>query len=168
MDYNKCTHEELCRVIRDRYPIERREIRSMKHVRKALLVSRLQAMDKYATFRLLDLPPELRVKVYRHFLVATVPNDGSQVLLLRPGLLRTCKLIYQEAEPMLYNENELTISVNAGPDPDDTDDHGHAWESGRESCYWSHYTEISQPGPWWPYIHSEDDSPTHKIPRSGR
>ena len=81
-----------------------------------MLVSRLQDMDRSATFRFLDLVPELRLQVYRYVLV----GRNHQVLdapdrAVETALLRTCKTIYIEAEPVLYTDNDFTVAVNLPP-----------------------------------------------------
>lgn len=65
------------------------------------------------------LPVELRLEVYRYLLIAS-----SQPLILHPSIqgsqfrgefhtaiLRTCKTMYSEALPLLYDENTLRISL---------------------------------------------------------
>ncbi|KAF2108331.1 hypothetical protein BDV96DRAFT_587618 [Lophiotrema nucula] len=69
--------------------------------------------------KFLDLPAELRLNVYRHALV----DDAGYIIAIRnlppcrpnmpkklsPALLRTCKSVYNEALPILYQENTWMI-----------------------------------------------------------
>ena len=65
------------------------------------------------TSPLLELPPELRNKIYRYALVS-----GSTVYVglggfVEPSLLATCKHIRQEASPIFYKENEIEVLVDS-------------------------------------------------------
>lgn len=60
------------------------------------------------SLRLLDLPPELRLMVFRHLLIA--PNglwleNWSKIPRPPVDILRTSKLIYREALDVFYGEN---------------------------------------------------------------
>lgn len=75
-------------------------------------------------FRFLDLPPELRMWVYRQLLAPTghislrSPGDHFGTLgvtprgVVTPGMLRTCKLVYEEAREILYEENTVCLNVH--------------------------------------------------------
>ncbi|RDI81437.1 Mannan endo-1,6-alpha-mannosidase [Venturia inaequalis] len=85
-------------------------------------------------FGLLDLPPELRVKIYRSLFIVDKfifdmrddlqlrnlrRRDGTRRRVLNPNnadsqLLRTCKLVLHEGLPILWGENIFAFtSVNA-------------------------------------------------------
>lgn len=68
---------------------------------------------------LLSLPCEIRLEIYKHLLV--LPYDHIQIKrvhlvahrrlgppLLHPAILRTCRQIQSEAEPLLYTRNTFT------------------------------------------------------------
>jgi hypothetical protein len=86
-------------------------------------------------FPLMELPIELRTKVYRELLLAQHPlrmvgfdaianglrpeilqicwqvyNDNAIANGLRPEILQTCRRVYNEAIEVLYGENEFQIS----------------------------------------------------------
>lgn len=71
---------------------------------------------------LLDLPPELRLMIYRHLLVRenTLPVAVDTMNILEPHLLevsilRTCRLVYREAFDIMYKENRFVESIVFGP-----------------------------------------------------
>ncbi|KAH9809830.1 hypothetical protein Tdes44962_MAKER06071 [Teratosphaeria destructans] len=72
-------------------------------------------------FRLLDLPPELRLRIYESALAITgvlsltSTKTHRKVIqpAISPALLRTCKQIYYEIDSLLFSDNEICISVNA-------------------------------------------------------
>ena len=76
---------------------------------------------------LFEFPPELRRMIYRHVLVSADPIDAAHHLCARKAtvqlsrytpipdvsakLLRTCRCIYNEALPVLYQENTFTFKT---------------------------------------------------------
>lgn len=59
---------------------------------------------------LLDLPPEIRLMIYRHLLVrsSALPQDpfiSCDEPQPAANILKTCRLIYREASHILYTEN---------------------------------------------------------------
>ncbi len=72
-------------------------------------------------FRFLDLPVEIRKMIYGHVLRRNVlcgllPHRSEEGLTTygmstSPALLRTCKLVYQEAMPVLYSETTFIGSA---------------------------------------------------------
>ncbi|KAJ8112759.1 hypothetical protein OPT61_g4950 [Boeremia exigua] len=85
------------------------------------------------TTGLLALPLEIRLRIYEQLLVSRLNHDRTkkpssavgrtnqkQILLhsikdpqnrtMEPALLRTCKQVYKEANPMLYSHNVFSIS----------------------------------------------------------
>lgn len=66
------------------------------------------------------LPPELRIIIYRLVLVTDEPISDSPSVRRKepmcrrhhPNLLRTCRLIYSEAQPVLYSENTFQLRIN--------------------------------------------------------
>lgn len=62
-------------------------------------------------FRLMDLPPELRIQIYSY--VAVNP-DGEQLSLARavlPPITRVSKLVRQESLPIFFSENNFFLVV---------------------------------------------------------
>lgn len=64
----------------------------------------------------LDLPQEIRERIYRHALISrgfcawpvddTRPRDGRPYQIW-PAIIRTCRTIYAEATPILYTQNAI-------------------------------------------------------------
>ena len=75
-------------------------------------------------FRLLDLPPKLRLKIYRFALVNEIPIDCYspyrpaflpnviQPLTIQCGLLQASGQVHREASPILYGDNEFLVNDN--------------------------------------------------------
>lgn len=73
-------------------------------------------------FRFLDLPPELRVSVYRellapgHISIRQPKHDGPRTVVatfaLYPAILRTSRQIYKESRDILYNDNTVLLNVH--------------------------------------------------------
>ncbi|KAK4614235.1 hypothetical protein CLAFUW4_08767 [Fulvia fulva] len=65
------------------------------------------------TCHLLELPAELRNTIYRYTLCAeeeiAITSDSNNCH--QPALLRTCRQVRQEAAPIYYHENEITIDA---------------------------------------------------------
>ncbi|CAK1365456.1 unnamed protein product [Cercospora beticola] len=70
--------------------------------------------NKQKHFPFLELPAELRVLVYEHLLVASEPWRLAALeenrSTLYPNILATCKLVRQEATPVLYGCNEFEFN----------------------------------------------------------
>lgn len=113
LDYNKCTPTELGTFIRNRSSLRPSDSEELVHFRKSHLTSRLNMLDKHLRVGFLDLPPELRLEVYQYILVARncceALGAGDQVI--ETFLLRTCKLVYKEAAPVLYGKNEFAVEI---------------------------------------------------------
>ena len=70
---------------------------------------------------LLVLPAELRLKIYEAVLapigtiklMSTRSKRFATEPILAPALLRTCRQIHSEAEPILYGENSICLKVDA-------------------------------------------------------
>ncbi|KAK8112954.1 hypothetical protein PG984_013480 [Apiospora sp. TS-2023a] len=65
----------------------------------------------------LDLPTEIRLKIYTYLLIAQEPicfYDGFEALC--PELLRTCKQIFLEASPALYSDNKFQLILDLDKD----------------------------------------------------
>jgi hypothetical protein len=160
LNYNKCTEEELRDFITSRTALSFRKLEVLKTTRKPFLVSHLRKLDRCITFRFLDLAPELRLEVYHHILVAKDDQSG-RVQAIEPALLRTCKLVYKEAELMLYCDNKFEVSINV-----DNADEMHKNEAARKrghKCRRSHYTDIPQPGSSRQYRYTQEHSECEKL-----
>ncbi|PPJ54964.1 hypothetical protein CBER1_08981 [Cercospora berteroae] len=73
------------------------------------------------SFRFLDLPTEIRLRVYEHLLVVNTSlklrperkpytNVSYTKYGLQPSIIATCQLIYLEAVPILYGRNEFQVT----------------------------------------------------------
>ena len=70
---------------------------------------------------LLELAPELRIRIYEYALaptgtlalISTRSNRHATVPVLAPALLATCHQIHSEAAHILYAENSVCITVDA-------------------------------------------------------
>ncbi len=68
----------------------------------------------------LDLPPEVRLKIYRYLLL-TRPNKLIDPMYrmayhdLEPAILQTCSLIKREASAVLYGENSFVQIIHDNP-----------------------------------------------------
>ena len=114
LDYHKCTPTELRAFIRNRSSLTSSALEELEEdFLLPHLVARLGMLDKYSRFRFLDLPPEIRLEVYWHILVvrSREPFEAADQII-ETSLLRTCKLIYKEAEQVLYGENEFTATIS--------------------------------------------------------
>ena len=78
LKYDDCSLQELRKFVRDRkIPFRYTHTHAQSHTRKSRskkkkderrkLLAALQNADATATFRFMDLPPELRDEVYLHF-----------------------------------------------------------------------------------------------------
>ena len=118
LDYNKCTPTELGTFIRNRSSLKPSDSEELVHFPKSHLTPRLNMLDKHSRVGFLDLPPELRLEVYQYVLVArNCEALGAGDRVIETSLLRTCKLVYKETEPVLYGENEFTVSISLAPEP---------------------------------------------------
>jgi hypothetical protein len=69
----------------------------------------LEEADKHRTFKLMDLPDELRVMIYKHALLSEgcfVVNDSK-----KPALLSASHQVRQEASPVFFQINEFELRV---------------------------------------------------------
>lgn len=65
-------------------------------------------MGEKKPFRLLDLAAELRSQVFELALTHDRPNGQKAA----PALLRTCRQVYSEAKPLLYEQSNLLINIS--------------------------------------------------------
>ncbi|KAK0657963.1 hypothetical protein B0T16DRAFT_453374 [Cercophora newfieldiana] len=66
----------------------------------------------FKPFRLEALPSELRIKIYHNLLVSPQPIDIDwEMPHLHPNIMRTCKAIFKETHPILYEENTWRIRL---------------------------------------------------------
>ena len=100
VDYDMCTPTELrgfvrARGLQDPYPAGL----TMKY----FYLRTLAKADKDWTFRLMDLPPELRGMVFRELLLFESFNRFQYEA--HPAILQTCRQVRDEATSILYDEN---------------------------------------------------------------
>lgn len=103
LTYNSCKIDELRRFFKDRTGKD-----PDMHSGKRVLVSALKKLDDNATFRFLDLPAEMRNKVYRSLVIYNVDAERK----VYPAILRTSKEIYQEAKYILMTESMIPLSTD--------------------------------------------------------
>lgn len=150
LDYYMCTLSELRNFIRNRKTLTAAESDALRTYHKSYLVGCLERLDRTATFRFADLAPEIRLEVYRHLLVGKDREPShAPGRVIETAILRTCKAIYAEAEPVLYSDNFFGVAINAHPDEDTTDD-----EAETSDCNHYHYTAIYRPGNCSTYLFS--------------
>ena len=127
LDYNRCTPTELGTFIKNRSSLKPSDSEELAHFHKSHLIARLDMLDKYLRFRFLDLPPELRLEVYKYILISrNCEAPGAEDQVIETSLLRTCKLVYEEAAPVLYGENEFTVEIIFPPN---------SWSGSRNSWH---------------------------------
>jgi len=125
LDYTMCTPSELRGFIRNRRNLNAAEADALRNYHKSYLVACLQSLDRNATFRFGDLEPELRLEVYRHILVSR-NREAHQATDhgIETAILRTCKAVYAEAEPVLYGDNNFAVAINVNSDENSWDNEG--------------------------------------------
>jgi len=115
-----CTHAELVRFLQARTGTT---IGINMKTGRARLLSRLRNLDRNNTFpHFLDLPTELRLRVYEHLLApdkefrdlpeTEPPRTKGKI---QTAVLRASKVIYSEAEPVLYKENRFGATLELFP-----------------------------------------------------
>ncbi|KAM0700126.1 hypothetical protein Q7P36_000338 [Cladosporium allicinum] len=106
LDYRSCGVADLRNFIQSRTTLTAREIRKLN---KAKMVSRLKRLDTQRTFwRLMDLPPKLRLNVFQQALVIDGQQDGKN----HSALLQVPRSIHKESEPVLYCENSFCMEAS--------------------------------------------------------
>ena len=153
LDYTMCTPSELRGFIRNRKSLSAAESDALRNYQKSYLVGCLEALDRSATFRFGDLLPEVRLEIYRHVLVGRDrENLHAPDRAIETAILRTCKAVYAEAEPVLYSDNDFAVAVNVSSEQN-------TWDNGGDpsTCNHFHYTAIFRPGPSPCYKFSQDD-----------
>lgn len=106
--YKKYSREELRGFVMRRENLSGREYRKTT---KHNLVKRLHRLDEKATFRFMEVPPELREHIYEHNIGE--PRDLRALLL-------TSRLIHKEAESLFYKKAKLRLSDDQHLDPQDS------------------------------------------------
>lgn len=100
--YDQYTDQKLVDLSRGTaWAVKAKTDGTLPHATRLRVVNSLQHADnRGSTFdRFLSLPPELRVKVYEHY-VARFPK--KMVAAVNPPLARTCRLIRQESLLVFY------------------------------------------------------------------
>lgn len=153
LDYRMCTPSKLRGFIRDRRNLNVAEFDALEVYHKSHLVACLESLDRNATPRFADLAPELRLELYRHLLVERNNDDRhAPDHNIETAILRTCKAVYIEAEPVLYTESSFTVAINfkAAENPQDNGVDSSA-------CIHYHYISINRPGHSERYFFYQDD-----------
>lgn len=129
-------HKKRCRVLerliqqsedaRNRYSawslvdlkteLKQRQIPMPKPKRrsKPVITKLLQQSDSQIPFRLMDLPSEVRLRIYEYMLVDSSKQDISPsrgIETRRPSLLRTSRQVRNEAMPVFYGANRFRFAL---------------------------------------------------------
>lgn len=91
-------------------------------------ILRTKSVQTRGLFHFIQLPPEIRVKIYNILLISPevicIGSENSGTSRTAPklpyppvSLLRTCKKIDEEATPILYGKNDFTICLPIDPSP---------------------------------------------------
>ena len=105
--YQRCTEQELLKFARDRNIPQRMSKTWRSDTPKDILVKLLEHADEQLSFtKFLDLPPEVRVRIYELH-----DEDFDAVLSTPtlPPLARTCKLLQREVSPIFYKRHTFWI-----------------------------------------------------------
>lgn len=105
--YAQCTDVELRRFVSDRGL-------AAGDAQQRSLIRALRDADRDATFRFLDLSPELRNLVYEHLLTIRPKQSSQGRQYCYPNILRSSKQTYAEGTGILYNNEEPIIIELAG------------------------------------------------------
>nr|OQO32629.1 hypothetical protein B0A51_00007 [Rachicladosporium sp. CCFEE 5018] len=103
--YDHCTAQQLQRFVRDRglddpFP--------GRLTLKYHYISILVAADKERSFRLMDLPPEIRVLIYGEMLTLKECSCGCPKLACDTQILCASREVYAEANDILYARNKIS------------------------------------------------------------
>lgn len=113
LDYYTCKNTELVQFIKARtgahFP---------SNTKKSVLISQLEAADlNPGVFRLMDLPPELRVLIYGEMLTLRPSRYSGRPMACETALLRCSKQVQREAEEILYGDNEVELRFESAVCP---------------------------------------------------
>ena len=117
--------------------------------------------ESVANSLLFELPREIRDRIYSFCLAARdgLPVEwptGWRALSLQPQLLRTCKIVHDEATPLLYSLNAMTFHH-----PSDANMFVRAISSPYDSRYIANlslHIKAQDTRLWMPYLTSTDSS----------
>lgn len=110
IDYYKCTAAELRTFLGAKTGKEIPD--KLKSKSKNVLVDMLEYIDSKATFRFMDLPPEMPNIIYEYLL--TTGKSWSIKQSAHPAILRTCRQVYKEAHGVLLAEGTLCLKGDFG------------------------------------------------------
>lgn len=120
--------------------------------------------ESVAQSLLFELPREIRDRIYALCVTARDgvpvewprPRDVPGAYDIQPQLLRTCKIVHDEAAPLLYTLNNLTFHH-----PSDANMFVHAFASspgyGRQITNLSLHIKAQDTRMWMPYLTSSDE-----------
>lgn len=89
-----------------------------KETSKTALVEMLEAADYSPKFpRFMELPPEIRVMIYRHSMRSIIDghtsDSAANYLPLEPGIVHASRLIRAEALPVFYSTKTFPLHIAA-------------------------------------------------------
>jgi hypothetical protein len=102
LQYQKCLKKELLEFVKQRDNLSGRDY---KQILKKHLVTRLHRLDQDATFRLFDLPPELRELCFE--IAVACASDFRRLLLVS-------KQVHSEVRLLFYKQGTFTLTLG-GP-----------------------------------------------------
>ena len=113
LDYYTCKNTELVQFIKARtgtyFP---------SNTKKSILISHLEEADRNPDeFRLMDLPPELRVLIYSEILTLRPSRHPGRPMACETALLRCSKQVHREAKAVLYGENKVELRFESAVCP---------------------------------------------------
>ncbi|KAI9872137.1 MAG: hypothetical protein M1830_002031 [Pleopsidium flavum] len=69
----------------------------------------VEIKEAHKVLGLLEIPGEIRNKVYRELLITDKVRNKDGICILEPAILRTCRQIHKEASTILYGENKWVV-----------------------------------------------------------
>jgi hypothetical protein len=99
LQYHNCLKEELLKFLKQRDNLKRRDY---KKILEKHLVARLRTLDQIATFRLFDLPPEIRELCFENAVARA--SDFRRLLLVS-------KQVHCEVRLLFYKEGTFTLTL---------------------------------------------------------
>lgn len=108
LSYHACSREEIDQFIRSRGLDIVPHLKWLKTWQK---IHMLRESDYTATFRFLDLPAEMRNAVYSEALALRLKQGHVSQKHSTSQILATCKQVHQEARYLLYENNQINLTL---------------------------------------------------------
>jgi hypothetical protein len=107
---DKCTDEEIEKFVRER------GVKGLPS-KRVLCLQVLRALDEDASFRFLDLAPELRNTIYHYVLTPSAQHAQAEPfsrLTCFWQILSTCKQVHFEASDLLHQATSISLHLHLG------------------------------------------------------